>query len=93
MAAAGAARAASPAEAAVAASPWSLMCVTDYPAADEVLAAPGVLDALAGRDFVQLTNGSDDQVRDQLARVRPPAAACWPAASSATRGTSGGRRR
>ena len=27
------------------------MCVTDYPAADEVLAAPGVLDALAGRDL------------------------------------------
>ena len=69
MAAAGAARAASPAEAAEA-SPLVVMCVTDYPAADEVLAAPGVLAALAGRDFVQLTNGTEDQVRGQFARVR-----------------------
>ena len=56
--AAGAARAASPAEAA-AAAPLVLMCVTDYPAADEVLGAPGVLDALAGRTFVQFTNGTE----------------------------------
>ena len=68
LASAGAARAATPAEAAGAA-PLVLMCVTDYPAADEVLAAPGVLDALSGRDFVQLSNGSEDQVRAQLARV------------------------
>ena len=67
--AAGAARAATPAEA-VSAAPLVLMCVTDYPAADEVLAAPGVLDALAGRTFVQLTNGNEDQVRAQLALVR-----------------------
>ena len=69
VAAAGAGRAASPAEAAQA-SPLVIMCVTDYPAADEVLEAPGTLSALAGRDFVQLTNGNEDQVRDQLERVR-----------------------
>ena len=65
--AAGAALAATPAEAAGA--PLVLMCVTDYPAADEVLGAPGVLGALAGRTFVQLSNGDEPQVRDQLARV------------------------
>jgi 3-hydroxyisobutyrate dehydrogenase-like beta-hydroxyacid dehydrogenase len=69
LAAAGATRAAAPAEATLAA-PLILMCVTDYPAADEVLAAPGVLDALAGRTLAQLTNGNEDQVRAQLARVR-----------------------
>jgi 3-hydroxyisobutyrate dehydrogenase-like beta-hydroxyacid dehydrogenase len=68
VAAAGAARAATPA-AAVSASPLTIMCVTDYPAADEVLAAPGVLDALAGRTLVQLTNGTEEQVRAQIARV------------------------
>ena len=51
------------------AAPLTLMCVTDYPAADEVLRAPGVLDELAGRAFVQLTNGSEAQVRAQMARV------------------------
>jgi 3-hydroxyisobutyrate dehydrogenase-like beta-hydroxyacid dehydrogenase len=65
---AGAARAASPA-AAAAAAPLVLMCVTDYPAADEVLDAPGVLEALAGRTFVQYTNGTEQQVRGQLERV------------------------
>jgi len=69
VAAAGAARAASPADA-VEASALVIMCVTDYPAAEQVLGAPGVLAALAGRDFVQLTNGSEVQVRDQLERVR-----------------------
>ena len=68
VAAAGAARAATPA-AAVSAAPLVLMCVTDYLAADEVLEAPGVLDAVAGRAFVQLSNGSEEQVRAQLARV------------------------
>ena len=65
---AGAARAGTPAEAA-AAAPLVLMCVTDYPAADEVLGEPGVLDALAGRTFVQLSNGNEEQVRAQQARV------------------------
>jgi 3-hydroxyisobutyrate dehydrogenase len=65
---AGAARAATPA-AAVAAAPLVLMCVADYPAADEVLGAPGMRTALAGRAFVQCTNGSEAQVRAQLARL------------------------
>jgi 3-hydroxyisobutyrate dehydrogenase-like beta-hydroxyacid dehydrogenase len=61
--------AATPAEA-IAACPLTIMCVTDYPAADEVLAAPGALAALAGRTLVQLSNGSEDQVRAQMARVQ-----------------------
>ena len=69
LAEAGAAVAATPA-AAVAGSPLTVMCVTDYPAADEVLAAPGVLAALAGRTLVQLSNGTGEQVATQLARVR-----------------------
>jgi 3-hydroxyisobutyrate dehydrogenase-like beta-hydroxyacid dehydrogenase len=69
VAAAGAAPAATPA-AAVSVSPLALMCVTDYPAAEEVLAAPGVLAALAGRSFIQLTNGNEEQVRAQMGRVR-----------------------
>ena len=68
VAAAGAARAASPA-AAVSAALLTIMCVTDYPAADEVLGRPGVLDELAGRTLVQLTNGTEAQVRAQIARV------------------------
>ena len=67
--AAGARRAASPA-AAASAAPLVLMCVTDYSAAEEVLTAHGVLGALAGRTFVQLTNGNEEQVRAQLATVR-----------------------
>jgi len=68
VAAAGAARAATPA-AAVSAAPLTVMCVTDYPAADEVLDSPGVCGALAGRTLVQLTNGTEEQVRAQIARV------------------------
>jgi 3-hydroxyisobutyrate dehydrogenase-like beta-hydroxyacid dehydrogenase len=67
--AAGVRRAALPA-AAASAAPLVLMCVTDYPAAEEVLASPGVLAALAGRTFVQLTNGNEEQVRTQLTTVR-----------------------
>jgi hypothetical protein len=67
--AAGARRAASPA-AAAAAAPLVLMCVSDYPAADQVFAAPGVRAALAGRDFVQFTNGAVAQIRAQLDLVR-----------------------
>jgi 3-hydroxyisobutyrate dehydrogenase-like beta-hydroxyacid dehydrogenase len=69
VAAAGAARAGTPADA-VSAAPLVLMCVTDYLAADEVLAGPAVLTALAGRTFVQLSNGNEEQVRAQQARVR-----------------------
>lgn len=68
VSAAGAARAATPA-AAVSAAPLTIMCVTDYPAADEVLDSPGVLGALGGRTLVQLTNGTEEQVRAQIARV------------------------
>lgn len=67
--AAGARRAASPAEA-VAAAPLALMCVSDYSAAAGVLQAPGVLEALAGHDFVQFTNGTEAQVREQFDLVR-----------------------
>jgi 3-hydroxyisobutyrate dehydrogenase-like beta-hydroxyacid dehydrogenase len=63
-------RVASTAAEAAAAAPLVLMCVVDYPAADEVLGAPGVLEALAGRTLAQLTNGGEDQVRAQMARVR-----------------------
>ena len=65
---AGVREAAAPAEA-VAASPLTVMCVTDYPAADEILEAPGVAEALRGRTLVQLSNGAEAQVRAQMARV------------------------
>jgi 3-hydroxyisobutyrate dehydrogenase-like beta-hydroxyacid dehydrogenase len=61
--------AATPAEA-VTAGPLALMCVTDYPAAEQILDAPGVVEALSGRTLVQLSNGSEAQVRAQLKRVR-----------------------
>ena len=59
---AGVREAATPA-AAIAASPLTVMCVTDYPAAEEVLDAPGATQSLAGRTLVQLTNGTEEQVR------------------------------
>lgn len=68
LAEAGVREAAAPA-AAVAASRLTVMCVTDYPAADGVLAAPGTLEALAGRTLVQLSNGTEEQVRAQTALV------------------------
>jgi 3-hydroxyisobutyrate dehydrogenase-like beta-hydroxyacid dehydrogenase len=66
---AGVREAATPAEA-VAAGPLTVMCVTDYPAAEEILDAPGVMAGLTGRTLVQLSNGNEDQVRAQMARVR-----------------------
>ena len=66
---AGASYAATPA-AAIVASPLAIMCVLDYAAADAILDGPGVSEALAGRTLVQLTNGSDDEVRRQLERVQ-----------------------
>lgn len=69
LAAAGVERVASPA-AAVAHGPLALMCVLDYAAAGEVLADPEVLDALSGRTFVQLTNGSEAEMRGQMDLVR-----------------------
>ena len=56
--------------AAVAAGPLTLMCVLDYDAAEEILGAPGVVEALACRTLVQLTNGSEEQIRRHRARVR-----------------------
>jgi 3-hydroxyisobutyrate dehydrogenase-like beta-hydroxyacid dehydrogenase len=65
----GVAVAGSPAEA-IAASPLTLMCVSHYAAAEEILEAPGATESLAGRTLVQLSNGSEPQVRAQTARVR-----------------------
>ncbi len=65
----GVSHAATPA-AAIAANPLTIMCVLDYPAADSILDRPGVGEALVGRTLVQLTNGSEDEVRRQLARVQ-----------------------
>lgn len=52
---------------AVSASPVAIVCVLDYPAAREVLAAAG--DALAGRTVVNLTNGTPKDARDMAAWV------------------------
>ena len=60
--------ASSPAEA-IAASPLTVMCVLDIPAAEAVLDAPGAGDALRGRTLVQLSNGNEAEERRQLARV------------------------
>jgi 3-hydroxyisobutyrate dehydrogenase-like beta-hydroxyacid dehydrogenase len=65
---AGVREAAAPADA-IAASPLTVMCVTDYPAADAILDAPDVTEALGGRTLVQLSNGAEAQVRAQMARV------------------------
>lgn len=62
----GAIRAATVADA-VSASPVAIVCVLDYPAAREVLAAAG--DALAGRTVVNLTNGTPKDARDMAAWV------------------------
>jgi 3-hydroxyisobutyrate dehydrogenase-like beta-hydroxyacid dehydrogenase len=61
--------ASTPAEA-IAASPLTIMCVLDYAAADSILDGLGVSKELAGRTLVQLSNGSEDEVRRQLARVQ-----------------------
>ena len=55
---------------AIAASPLAIMCVLDYAAADSILDEPGVREALVGRTLVQLTNGSEDEVRRQLELVQ-----------------------
>ena len=60
--------AATPAEA-IAAGPLTVMCVSHYAAAEEVLDAPGATESLAGRVLVQLTNGAEPQVRAQMRRV------------------------
>jgi 3-hydroxyisobutyrate dehydrogenase-like beta-hydroxyacid dehydrogenase len=88
----GAARAGTPA-AAVAAAPLVLMCVTDYPAADEVLAAPGVLGALPGRAFASSPTAPSKRSGRSSSASPVPACACSPAPSPRTRGTSAARRR
>ncbi len=65
----GATLAASPA-AAIAASPLTVMCLLDHAAVMEVLAAPGVDGALAGRSFVQLTSSVPAQMPVQQARLQ-----------------------
>lgn len=57
--------------AAFAASPATLVCVYDYAAAEEILAADGVLPSLAGRLVVNLgTGGPDDAERLQATVAR-----------------------
>jgi len=54
-------------EAAVLASPVTLMCVYDYNAANAILEAPGVATALQNRILVQLSTGSPEDSRQALA--------------------------
>ena len=54
------------AEEAVRASEVVVMCVYDYMAADAVLGARGVAEAMAGRILVQLTTGSPDDARKSM---------------------------
>jgi 3-hydroxyisobutyrate dehydrogenase-like beta-hydroxyacid dehydrogenase len=57
-------------EEAIKASPVSIMCLSDYAAATEVLARQGVREALANRTFVQLTSGVPDEVATQCEIVQ-----------------------
>jgi 3-hydroxyisobutyrate dehydrogenase-like beta-hydroxyacid dehydrogenase len=52
------------AAATVAASPLVMMCVYDYAAARQILAQPGVAEALTGKTLVQLTTGSPADALD-----------------------------
>lgn len=54
-------------ESAVLASPVVLMCVSDYQAADSILAAPGAAAAFRNRILVQLSTGSPQDSRRALA--------------------------
>jgi 3-hydroxyisobutyrate dehydrogenase-like beta-hydroxyacid dehydrogenase len=58
------------AEAAIRASTLVVMCVYDYRAADAILEAPGVAEAINGRTLVQLTTGSPGDARRSLSWVR-----------------------
>lgn len=70
LVAAGATLARTAAEA-VSASPLVIMCVLDYSTAAEILAQPGVTDALSGgKTFVQLSTGVPAQVHAQQALVQ-----------------------
>lgn len=62
----GAAPAATPA-AAIAASPLTIVCVSDYAATRSILSEPGVAQALAGRTLVQLSTGTPAEARELAA--------------------------
>lgn len=64
------ARLASSAQAAVAASPVLIVCVADYHAASDILDAPDVRPALAGRVLVQLSTGTPREAREAEGRAR-----------------------
>ena len=66
MVAAGAELAGS-AAAAAAASPITIVCLSDYQAAREILEAPETAAALRGRTLVQLGNGTPKEARDSAA--------------------------
>ncbi|WP_129790685.1 NAD(P)-dependent oxidoreductase [Sphingosinicella sp. CPCC 101087] len=55
------------AAAAAAASPVTIMCVSDYEAAQGILKAPQVAEALRGRTLIQLGNGTPQEARDGAA--------------------------
>ncbi|MDE5452029.1 NAD(P)-binding domain-containing protein [Bradyrhizobium sp. CSA112] len=58
------------ASAAVAASPITIICVSDYQAARDILEAPETAAALGGRTLVQLGNGTPNEARDGAAWAR-----------------------
>lgn len=58
------AKGASNANAAVSASPVVLICIDSYPSTCSLLGEKNMTSSLAGRTFVQLTNGSPDECRN-----------------------------
>lgn len=52
---------------AAAAAAIVVICVHDYAATDQILATPGVAEAIAGKTLIQLTTGSPQDARDGLA--------------------------
>lgn len=64
------AKLASTAAEAVGESSLVVMCVYDYAAAKEILEAPGMAKAFAGKTLVHLTTGSPEDARDSLAWAR-----------------------
>lgn len=57
------------AAAAAAASPMTMMCVSDYQAARDILETRGTAAALKGRTLVQLGNGTPKEARDSFGRA------------------------
>lgn len=55
------------ASAAAAASPVTIICVSDYQAARDILEAPQTAAALKGRTLIQLGNGTPKEARDSAA--------------------------